>query len=160
MGNRAVITTAPFKKSNVGIYIHWNGGRASIEAFLATARELGWRAPGSDRSYAIARLTQIIANYFGADGLSIGVDLCSNLDCDNGDNGTYLLGQDWEIVGRLHANPAYDEIDAEKTEEIKGECLARIRDVERLAQERLEAARAARVAAADARAAAGGSHAH
>ena len=31
MGNRAVITT---EKKDLGIYLHWNGGRDSVEAFL------------------------------------------------------------------------------------------------------------------------------
>jgi len=43
MGNRAVITTAPYSTSNVGIYVHWNGGRASVEGFLKACRELGYR---------------------------------------------------------------------------------------------------------------------
>lgn len=154
MGNRAVITTAPFDENDVGIYLHWNGGRASIEGFLAAAHELGWRSPGTDRGYAMARLTQLIANFFGADGLSIGVGLCRGLDCDNGDNGVYLLGQDWEIVGRLHANPAYDEIDAAKTLEITNECVLRMHAIAGLEEERREDARAARIAAADARRAA------
>ena len=31
MGNRAVITTS---KKDLGLYLHWNGGRDSIEAFF------------------------------------------------------------------------------------------------------------------------------
>jgi hypothetical protein len=31
MGNRAVITD---NKQRIGIYLHWNGGRDSVEAFL------------------------------------------------------------------------------------------------------------------------------
>ena len=31
MGNRAVITT---ENKKIGIYLHWNGGRDSVEAFL------------------------------------------------------------------------------------------------------------------------------
>ena len=37
--------------------------------------------------------------FFGGDGLSIGVGTCKHLDCDNYDNGVYLI-KDWEIVGR------------------------------------------------------------
>jgi hypothetical protein len=40
MGNRAVITLKPHEGKSygnqVGIYVHWNGGRDSIEAFLPT----------------------------------------------------------------------------------------------------------------------------
>ena len=33
MGNRAVITTRKDLK-DIGIYLHWNGGRDSVEGFL------------------------------------------------------------------------------------------------------------------------------
>ena len=35
MGNRAVITTKENMDNNgIGIYLHWNGGRDSVRAFL------------------------------------------------------------------------------------------------------------------------------
>src|SRR5688572_21773385 len=102
MGNRAVITLKPHEgknyESQVGIYVHWNGGRDSIEAFLTYCKLHGFRSPSSD-SCGFARLTQVIANFFGGDGLSIGIDTCRHLDCDNYDNGVYLI-KDWKIVGR------------------------------------------------------------
>ena len=101
MGNRAVITLKPHEgksyDNQVGIYVHWNGGRDSIEAFLTYCKLQGFRSPSSD-SYGFARLTQVIANFFGG-GLSIGVDTCKHLDCDNYDNGVYLI-KEWEIAGR------------------------------------------------------------
>lgn len=45
MGNRATITTAPFNRENACIYVHWNGGRASIAGLCNAAKELGYRAP-------------------------------------------------------------------------------------------------------------------
>ncbi len=101
MGNRAVITTPEFEKddSTTGIYLHWNGGRDSIEAFLTYCKLRGFRPPEQD-NYGMARLTQVIANYFGGE-LSIGIDKCNQLDCDNFDNGVYLI-KDWEIVGRKY----------------------------------------------------------
>lgn len=124
MGNRAVITTAPYDADAVGIYVHWNGGRASVEGFLAAAKELGYRSPSSDRAYGLAGLAGLIWSYLGTDGLSVGIDLCSNLDTE-GDNGVYTIGKDWEIVGRL--NHGYsEEVDAEKTEAIKNEILAKV----------------------------------
>jgi hypothetical protein len=97
MGNRAVITS---KKNNnkIGIYLHWNGGKDSVEAFLKYAKLRGFRPPEED-NYGWARLAQIIANYMGKDGLSVGIDTIDRLDCDNWDNGTYLI-ENWEIVGR------------------------------------------------------------
>lgn len=97
MGNRAVITTAPYKPSNLGIYVHWNGGQESVEAFLAACRQLGYQSPDND-CYGWAGLVFVIGLFFEYDGLSIGVDQCKNLDTDNGDNGTWLI-KDWQIVG-------------------------------------------------------------
>jgi hypothetical protein len=46
-------------------------------------------------------LINVITNYFGS-GLSCDVGNCQHLDCDNGDNGVYII-KDWRIVGRLYA---------------------------------------------------------
>ena len=103
MGNRAVIA---FEGSKTGIYLHWNGGESSVRAFLDCARELGVRDPVRD-SYGIARLIQIIGNFFGG-SLSIGVGALESLDQNNFDNGVYWIGKDWQIVKReynAHAEP-------------------------------------------------------
>ena len=96
MGNRAVITT---RQKGIGIYLHWNGGRESIEAFLLYCKLKGYRRPESD-SYGWARLCQVISNFFGG-GLSIGIGKYENLDIDNGDNGVYVI-EDWKIVDRIY----------------------------------------------------------
>ena len=96
MGNRAVITASE-NLDGIGIYVHWNGGRDSVEAFLKYCKLRGFRVPEQD-NYGWARLCQVIANFFGGD-LSIGIDVCENLDCDNYDNGVYII-KNWEIVGR------------------------------------------------------------
>jgi hypothetical protein len=98
MGNRAVIAT---DNKSVGIYLHWNGGRDSIEGFLTYCKMRGFRPPESD-SYGWASLTSVIANYFGQ-GMSCGIQKYEYLDTDNFDNGVYLI-KDWEIVGREHFN--------------------------------------------------------
>ena len=103
MGNRAVITTKEGdNKTKIGIYLHWNGGRDSVRAFLRYAKMRGFRPPETD-NYGWARLTQIIANFLGKEGLSIGIDIVGRLYCDNGDNGVYLI-EGWEIVGREYFN--------------------------------------------------------
>lgn len=117
MGNRAVITTEPFSPDKVGIYVHWNGGRESVQAFLDACKELGYRSPGVDPSYAMAQLTKVIGAFFG-DGFSLGIGTCKELDCNNYDNGVYLIGGDWEITGRLNHSGS-DTVDEEKTEKIK-----------------------------------------
>ena len=100
MGNRGVITTEEnFEKNGVGVYLHWNGGRDSVEAFLAYCDLKGHRQPELD-GYGWARLCQVIGNTFGGT-LSVGMDNVKSLDCDNWDNGTYLI-KDWKIVGRKY----------------------------------------------------------
>lgn len=100
MGNRAVITCSKSKTTGVGIYVHWNGGEESVLEFLKTCKAKGFRSPAEDESYAMARLTQVICDFFGDDGLSCGIGQLRELDCDNWDNGVYVIGGDWEIVGR------------------------------------------------------------
>lgn len=134
MGNRAVITTAPFSFDNVGIYVHWNGGQESIEGFLAACREMGYCDPTRDPSYGLARLTQAIGLFFDAgDSSSVGIGTCGQLDCDNGDNGVWLIGKDWAIVG--HGSPRGDgtweaypvaeagTVDPKKSAKIKADIL-------------------------------------
>lgn len=112
MGNRAVITTESARKNirgyesdyiiqqsdEIGVYLHWNGGRDSVQAFLKYCDMRGFRSPESD-SYGWARLVQVISNFMGPEGLSIGIDSCKYLDCDNYDNGVYII-KDWKIIGR------------------------------------------------------------
>jgi len=101
MGNRAVITTSKAldvsKSGDLGIYLHWNGGRDSVEGFLKYCELKGYCSPSQD-NYGWARLCQVISNFFGGSN-SIGIDSCSNLDCDNWDNGVYIIDK-WEIVDR------------------------------------------------------------
>lgn len=103
MGNRAVITACRdenVKESKeIGIYLHWNGGYDSVNAFLTYCKFRGFRKPNED-TYGWARLCQVIANFFGGD-LSIGIGQCCNLDCDNWDNGVYVI-DGWDIVDRKY----------------------------------------------------------
>ena len=95
MGNRAVITT---RSKDIGVYLHWNGGRDSVKAFLKYCKLKGYRPPELD-CYGWARLCQVIGNFFGGE-LSIGIDKYDKLDKDNGDNGVYVI-ENWNIVDRL-----------------------------------------------------------
>lgn len=113
MGNRAVITTQEnFDNNGIGIYLHWQGGKTSIKAFLKYCELRGFRAPDED-NYGWARLTQVIANFMGGDGLSVGVDTVNNLDCDNWDNGTYII-KGWKIVGHEYSTPINDNYNMEE----------------------------------------------
>lgn len=94
MGNRAVIAT---RSKNTGMYIHWNGGRDSIEAFLEYAKLKGWESP--EKEYGTwLKLSKVVNNFAG--GCSGEIDKYKNLDTDNYDNGVYII-QNWKIVDRL-----------------------------------------------------------
>ena len=95
MGNRAAIRTT---ESNFGIYLHWNGGVESVLAFLEAAKQLGVRDPVQDDSYCMARLTQIIGNFFGGT-TSIGIG-ANVYKMDYSDNGVYVIGKGFTIVDR------------------------------------------------------------
>jgi hypothetical protein len=124
MGNRCVITTEPYAESNVGIYLHWNGGIESVEAFVAAAKELGYRAPGND--FGMARLCGLACLFFGLAGdTSVGVGTLDELDLD-GDNGVWLLDpNDWKITGHRprsdvkHASKPPRNREPDKTESIR-----------------------------------------
>lgn len=102
MGNRAIITTREnFNNNGIGVYLHWNGGRDSVEAFLYYCKLKGYRPPEKD-CYGWARLCQVIGNFFGGT-TSIGID---NFPQDVGkyqDNGTYII-ENWEIIDRKYYN--------------------------------------------------------
>lgn len=100
MGNRAVITTKEnFENNGIGVYLHWNGGYDSVSAFLKYCEMKGYRAPDKD-SYGFARLCQVIGNFFGG-STSLGIDTVNKLDCDNYDNGVYII-EGWKIVDRKY----------------------------------------------------------
>lgn len=94
MGNRAVIK---FGGTDQGIYLHWNGGVESVQAFLDCAKRYNLRGG----CYGAARLCQIIGNFFGG-SLSLGVDSVRFLDCDNGDNGMFVVDEHWNITKRVY----------------------------------------------------------
>jgi len=101
MGNRAVITTKKGwanQSNSVGIYLHWNGGRDSIISFITYCKIRGFRTPEED-CYGWSALNNVISNFFGGSGYSVGIDVVERLDLDNYDNGVYII-EDWQIVGR------------------------------------------------------------
>lgn len=104
MGNRAVITT---EDKQIGIYVHWNGGRESVETFLAYCDMKNYRPPETD-CYGWARMCQVIGNFFGG-STSIGIDRYNQLDRDNYDNGVYIINK-WKIVGREFQHYKDEEI--------------------------------------------------
>ena len=102
MGNRAVITSKEnFENNGVGVYLHWNGGYDSVSAFLKYCEIKGYRTPDKD-DYGWARLCQVIGNFFGG-STSVGINVVNKLDCDNWDNGVYII-ENWKIVDRKYFN--------------------------------------------------------
>lgn len=124
MGNRAVITT---REKRIGIYLHWNGGLASVKGFLQACDELGFRPPSQD-DYGWARLAEVCCVFMGNNGLSVGLDTYERLDTDNKDNGVYII-DGWNVVDREFA-PGHEEVDEEKTAAIKALCVARLKKAE------------------------------
>ena len=137
MGNRAVIA---FKNdpSATGIYMHWNGGPESVLAFCHAAEKMGARSPGSDDSYAMAGLVRAVTLFMHdrpGELLSVGVGPLSTLDCDNFDNGLYIIGEEWNISERHHSDDPvrmveqFDTRQATQYNGIQAEILARHLDI-------------------------------
>ena len=101
MGNRAVITASTSRTTGVGIYVHWNGGLESVLAFLHVAKERGYRDPAYDTAYAMASLCGLVCEFFGLkSSISVGIGQLKELDCNNRDNGVYVIGAGWTIKSR------------------------------------------------------------
>lgn len=94
MGNRAVITN-DYRPNGLGLYLHWNGGRDSIDAFLTYCKLHSYNGSGTA---AMTNLIHVITNALGPDNVEL--DTISNLDCDNGDNGVYIIDSSWNIIRR------------------------------------------------------------
>lgn len=105
MGNRAALTDA---QHSVGVYLHWNGGRRSVEAFVRYCALRHFRAPSEDASYAFARLAQVVGNFFGG-ALSLGVLSADEVEASRElENGIYVIG-DWKIDEHIVTAPDYCE---------------------------------------------------
>jgi hypothetical protein len=120
MGNRAVIVFdeyAPTSKQTA-LYLHWNGGRDSVEAYLKATRIL-MHSRGVDPSYARARFVQVIGMFIGGN-MSFGLNSIDHLG-DQGDNGIYVIdsetltikdrpGYTWEEQDEYDLNEFTNEI--------------------------------------------------
>ena len=85
------------------VYLHWSGGRDTVEPLLKYCERQGYRPPSTD-SYGWARMAQVVGNFFGG-SLSLGIDRFDRLG-DQGDNGVYVI-DGWKIVDRIELD--YDE---------------------------------------------------
>ena len=131
MGNRAVVTFGTDQKSPC-IYLHWNGGRASVDGFLGAVKELNINPPDPrwgmvDEARFFEQMARVVGPwFFGNDpGFTIYLEEYGFSDASNGDNGVYVLSKDsLEIVGRKFKK-THEEIDAVKTLAIRDQILAR-----------------------------------
>jgi len=126
MGNRCLIAfkekESKKKKEEVPcIYLHWNGGRDSVEAFLDASKRLGVRT--NDQFYGMARMTQIISNYLGGT-LSIGVSNVGDWDLGFLDNGVYWV-DGLEIYDRTDTYDGFQEQLSYDHEEMVQDIIAR-----------------------------------
>ena len=107
MGNRAIIKGIG---TNIGVYVHWNGGYDSVLAFTQYCKLKGYRSPDNDPAYGTARLAQVIGNYFGG-RCSVGIENMSGTTVMTPelvqefylDNGVYEI-EKWEIVKHWNSN--------------------------------------------------------
>ena len=104
MGNRAVIVWTDkqgnYTDNSTGIYLHWNGGRDSIEAFLAYCEMHGYESPTED-PVGFKRFAKVVSGFFGSSSTTIETAPISQLDTDNYDNGMYICNG-WDIIGRKY----------------------------------------------------------
>ncbi len=112
MGNRAIITT---QTRALGVYLHWNGGRDSVESFCKCLHDCGAPAPGA-HGEGLGAIATLAANFFGLNGLSVGLSpYTSDQRMDPGDNGIYVLADDsWEIA----EHPGFEDIDEQRVYDV------------------------------------------
>lgn len=109
MGNRAIVKG---KGQTLGVYLHWYGGYESVRSFTEYCKLKGYRSPETD-NYGIARLCQVVGNYFGG-GLSLGImeidkELTPEIvDSYCLDNGVYEI-ENWEIVAHWDSEVIEDD---------------------------------------------------
>lgn len=120
MGNRAVITFSQHKTAPC-IYLHWNGGRASVEAFIKAAKHLGLHVCKNEyeEHKVMDLLAEMIATHFFETkvGMTVYREQYGRADTSNSDNGVYVLDSKLNIHKRIK-NGCMEEINTSKTLEI------------------------------------------
>ena len=97
MGNRAVVKGP---QGATGVYLHWNGGLASVAGICKAAKDLGYRDPAADPTYGLARFAFLAGVLMCEAGLSLGVGHAEDELDNEPDNGIYTVGAGWKIVKR------------------------------------------------------------
>jgi hypothetical protein len=120
MGNRAVVAFTGSAGMTPSMYLHWNGGLASVQAFMEVAKAM--RLPATDAG--LQQLADIIEKRFFEGGSCCTMPF-ERADRDNWDNGLYWIDHEWNVVGREFRRCA-EEVDAQKTREIRESILTAI----------------------------------
>ena len=126
MGNRAVITFST-KANAPAIYLHWNGGEASVIGFLTACQKLNIKLDAAHTEKQVMdAIASVIAVFFGVDiGHTVYREEYANTDKDNYDNGVYIINPDLTIKGRRYKPAGSTEINREKTEDIISSILSK-----------------------------------
>lgn len=96
MGNRAFVSDRNMK---LGVYLHWNGGRDSIEAFCEYCRIHEFEFGTGEMPLWVSRFSQVVMNMFGPGSTSVVVEPFEGSWTAGDDNGLYII-DNWRIVGR------------------------------------------------------------
>lgn len=124
MGNRAVITFDGKGKDTPALYVHWNGGRDSIEGF-ALATKILMATRGADKHYAMARFAQVVGTFFDGN-LSYGMGQLKNFGTDQ-DNGVFVIDTNTlTIKDRIYPYDGYVEQLEHDSKAIADEIIKRI----------------------------------
>ena len=94
MSNSGIIVFEDNKE--LGLYLHWNGGRDSVEAFLKYCK-LTKKTGGFQ--YGMLPLAQVIKNW----SIELG-NIIINPFNYNSDNGIYIVDKKWNIIDRKKFN--------------------------------------------------------
>ena len=106
MSNSGIVAA---KGSNVGVYLHWNGGRDSVEGFLKYCEMKGYCNFNDRSGYGISRFMQVAGNFLGGtSSLGMEFNITKGKSLTSTDNGIYLV-DGWKIVKR------YDEPSREQS---------------------------------------------
>lgn len=110
MGNRAVISEG----HGPCVYLHWNGGRDSVECFLKAARIKMQALPENERPQSTLErrdflCEQVLFPFFGTRRLTVYKTFHHTADKRNGDNGTYIIDSKFNIIRREHVPSRRDE---------------------------------------------------
>jgi len=128
MGNRATVSFAGTGPAAPCVYLHWNGGRCSVEAFLDVVRSEREKttSPGAHIAPIAARdaFARAALAFIGSSVYVGRYDAC---DTDNHDNGTYVVDSNLDITDRLFMRNCQEENDDVKRAAIVGETLAKAR---------------------------------